>query len=125
MVGTKPRNDIRFGAWVNDKYEEFPFRGIYPITVCDEKEGWLRIFDGHREAWAQKADFVLSRDAPAYFTDRVRANPSDAWAWQMRGVGWYDRFRWVREHGNKLFVGYTIAVAELARLEKADPPAKP
>ena len=91
VVGTKANKDIRFGAWVNDKYEEFEFRGTYPITVRDEKDGWVRVFDGHREAWANKADFVLSRDAPAYFTDRIRANPADRWAWHMRAMGWYDR----------------------------------
>lgn len=63
---------------MNDKYEWYPFRGVYPITVRGEKEGWLRVFDGHREAWANKDDFVQSRDAPAHVTDRIRANAKSA-----------------------------------------------
>jgi hypothetical protein len=34
------------------------------FKVSDEREGWLRIFDGYRDGWADKADFVLERDAP-------------------------------------------------------------
>jgi tetratricopeptide (TPR) repeat protein len=91
VVGKKPAEDIKFGDWIDGKEVYFPFEGHYPITVRDDKDGWLRLFDGHKEGWAVKDDFVLSRDAPAYFTDRIRANPNDDFAYQMRGHGWYDR----------------------------------
>jgi len=59
--------------------------------VREDRDGWLRMYDGRREGWARKSDFVLSRDAPAYFTDRIRANPADSFALIMRGQGWLDR----------------------------------
>jgi tetratricopeptide (TPR) repeat protein len=91
VVGKKWAADIKFGDWIDGKQVYFPFEGIYPITVRDDKDGWLRLFDGHKEGWAVKDDFVLSRDAPAYFTDRIRANPNDDFAYWSRGNGWYDR----------------------------------
>jgi lipoprotein NlpI len=91
VVGKKPAADIKFGDWIDGKQVYFRFEGHYPITVRDDKDGWLRLFDGHKEGWADKGDFVLSRDAPAYFTDRIRANPNDDFAYQMRGMGWHDR----------------------------------
>jgi tetratricopeptide (TPR) repeat protein len=86
----KPAKDIQFGDRVGDKQVTFPFSGIMPIKVRDEREGWLRIHDGRREGWVDKADFVLMRDAPAYFQRRLVANPTDTWALSMRGRGWLD-----------------------------------
>jgi tetratricopeptide (TPR) repeat protein len=91
VVGKKYADEITFGDQVNGKQEWFEFRGIYPIAVREDRDGWLRIFDGHREGWAKKDEFVLSRDAPAYFTDRIRADPKDYFAWMQRGHGWKDR----------------------------------
>lgn len=56
-----------------------------------DRDGWLRLFDGHREGWAKKDDFILSRDATAYFTTRINANASDSFAWSSRGIAWRDR----------------------------------
>ncbi|QDU22792.1 tetratricopeptide repeat protein [Urbifossiella limnaea] len=91
VVGKKYAKDITFGKWVNDKYEQYTFRGMYLIQVREDKNGWIRVFDGHREAWAKKDEFVLSKDAPAYFTDRIRADPKDTFALWRRGIGWVDR----------------------------------
>ncbi|HWY86048.1 MAG TPA: tetratricopeptide repeat protein [Gemmataceae bacterium] len=88
VVYTKPSRDVKFGDVVEGKQVYFPFSGIMPIKVRDDREGWLRIFDGDREGWVPKADFVLVRDAPAYFNRRVHADPRDTFALYMRGEGW-------------------------------------
>jgi len=62
---------------VNGKLVYFPFSGTIPLIVRNEREGWLRIHDGHREGWVHKSDFVLARDAWAYFHAREQANPRD------------------------------------------------
>jgi hypothetical protein len=46
---TRPAKEIQFGDVVDGKQMYFPFSGIMPIKVRDEREGWLRIHDGHRE----------------------------------------------------------------------------
>ena len=76
---------------IDGKQVYFEFFGQYPQKVRDERDGWLRLFDGHREGWADKADFLLSRDATAYFTDRINADPKDIFAWGSRGIAWKDR----------------------------------
>ena len=88
---TKPSASIRFGDRVGDKRVDFPFSGIMPIKVRAERDGQMRIHDGIREGWVDKADFVLVRDAAAYFERRVRANPKDAFALYMRGVGLFQK----------------------------------
>ena len=91
MVGKKHPSEIKFGNRVDGKEVFFEFAGHYPIKVREDREGWLRLFDGHREGWADKDQFVLSRDATAYFTDRLGTNPSDEFAWWGRGLAWLDR----------------------------------
>ncbi len=88
VLPTKPDKDIKFSDWVGDRQVFFPFRGIMPFLVRDDRDGWLRIHDGHREGWADKADFVRVSEAPAYFHRRVEANPKDTYALYMRGTGW-------------------------------------
>jgi tetratricopeptide (TPR) repeat protein len=88
VLPTKPSKEIRFRAVVQRQQIFFPFSGRWPIKVRDDREGWLRIYDGHREGWADKADFVLVRDAPAHFGRRVQANPKDTFALLMRGAAW-------------------------------------
>jgi tetratricopeptide (TPR) repeat protein len=91
IIYTKPAKDIQFGDIVDGKEIYFPFSGRLPIKVRNDRDGWLRIHDGHREGWAQKADFVLARDASAYFHRRVQANPKDIFALFMRGGAWLEK----------------------------------
>jgi tetratricopeptide (TPR) repeat protein len=88
VVYNKPAKDIKFGDVMAGKEIYFPFSGNLPIKVREDREGWLRIFDGYREGWVDKGDFVLVRDAPAYFYRRVQANPWDTFALYMGGEGW-------------------------------------
>jgi tetratricopeptide (TPR) repeat protein len=88
VIPKKPAKEIRLSDVISGKQSYSPISGFLPWKVRDEREGWLRIFDGRRDGWAEKADFVLARDAPAYFQGRVQANPKDTWALHMRAVGW-------------------------------------
>src|SRR6478672_7768363 len=89
VLPVKSAKEIRIGDTINGRDVYFPYDPVaLAAVVRDEKEGWLRLYDGHREGWVDKADFVLVRDAPAYFHRRVVANPSDRWARYMRAVGW-------------------------------------
>src|ERR1700733_13626371 len=80
VLNTKPAREIRFGDRIGDKEIYYKFTGIWPYTVRAEKDGWLRIHDRIHEGWVDKADFVLARDAIAYFSRRVDANPADTFA---------------------------------------------
>jgi lipoprotein NlpI len=91
VLPTKPAKDISFGDNTDGKQVYFPFSGRWPITVRDDRDGWIRIHDGVREGWADKSQFVLVRDAPAYFHRRVQADPKDTWALSMRGAGWLQK----------------------------------
>ena len=91
VLPTKPSKEIKFGDRVNEKQIDYSFAGRWPIKVRGERDGWLRIHDGNHEGWVDKADFVLSREAPAYFDRRVQANPRDIWARYMRGSGFLDK----------------------------------
>src|SRR5262245_33602713 len=86
VVYVKPAKDVRFGDVVGGKQVYFAFSGRWPLQVRDDREGWLRIHDGEREGWADKADFILSKGATDYFTGRIKTNGGDAFAWYMRGT---------------------------------------
>jgi tetratricopeptide (TPR) repeat protein len=84
----KRKAEVKFGDRVGDEQIYFELKGAVH-TVLKEKEGWLRIRgeDG-KEGWADKDDFILLRDAPAYYTDLIRKNEKYAWAWNQRGIAW-------------------------------------
>jgi tetratricopeptide (TPR) repeat protein len=91
VLHTRPAKDIRFVDRVDDKEVAYPFSGIWPFLVRDDREGWLRLHDRRHEGWVDKADFVLAREALPYFTRRVEANPKDIFALTMRGGAWLDK----------------------------------
>jgi hypothetical protein len=80
---TKPPKEIKFGDVVQGRQVYFPYSGTMPIKVREDREGVLRIHDNRREGWVDKADFVVVRDAPAYFHRRVQANPKDSWPFEI------------------------------------------
>jgi tetratricopeptide (TPR) repeat protein len=87
----KAAKDTAFGETVDGKRVSFELTEIYSITVREDRGDTLRIYDGRKEGWVKKDDFVLSRDAPDYFTDRILDNPDVGDAWYRRGVVWLDR----------------------------------
>jgi tetratricopeptide (TPR) repeat protein len=58
------------------------------VLVLKEEGGWLKVRSRGTEGWFDKDKAVLLDDAPAYFTDVIRAKPNDAWPWGMRGAAW-------------------------------------
>jgi hypothetical protein len=81
VMPIKNDKDIQFGDWINGRQVHFPFKTVFPIKVRDDREGWLRVSNGEREGWVDKADFILSRNGPATFHVRVlAANPKGEYA---------------------------------------------
>lgn len=91
VLYVKPAKDISFSGVVDGKRVDLPFSGMTPIRVREEREEKLLIQDGHREGWVEKKDFVLAREAPAYFQRRLEAKPRDTFALFMRGLAWLDQ----------------------------------
>jgi hypothetical protein len=81
----KKDKDIQFGDVINGKQVYFPFKTVSPIKVRADREGWLRVSNGEREGWVDKADFNLSRNVAATFQLRVlAANPKGTYALYTR-----------------------------------------
>ena len=57
-------------------------------NVVKEQGGWLFLRHQGQEGWLLKTEAVLVEDAPAYFTERIQANPADTWAWNNRGIAY-------------------------------------
>jgi tetratricopeptide (TPR) repeat protein len=57
-------------------------------TVLKEQGQWIMVREKGVQGWAPKEKFVLLEDAPAYFTQRIRGNPKDAFAWFFRACAW-------------------------------------
>jgi tetratricopeptide (TPR) repeat protein len=91
VFGKKPAKEIAFGDTVDGKQVEYKFSGYFPIEVREDRKDEIRLFDGRHEGWAKKEDFVLARDAPAYFSERIRANSKDGDAYFWRAAAWLDR----------------------------------
>lgn len=86
VMDTKPPKRITFGDQIDGDRVDHALSGVLPIVVLEERGGRLRIRDGLNGGWVDRGDFVLLRDSPGYFDRRVRAEPRDAWALQIRGV---------------------------------------
>ena len=81
VLPIKSDKQIVFGDVINGKQVYFPFKTVLPIKVKDDREGWLRVSNGERDGWVDKADFVLSRNAPITFQVNVVAgNPKGTYA---------------------------------------------
>lgn len=71
-----------------DSQTSFRLKGVL-FPVLKEQDGWLRLRDRDgKEGWGEKTDFVLLQDAPAHYTDIIRQNENDIWAWGNRGLAW-------------------------------------
>jgi len=83
-------SEVKFTDWQGDNLVEVKLTDAL-LPVLTEKEGFLRVRDDRREAWAEKKDMVLLRDAPGHYTDLIRVNEKDLWAWNMRGIAWGEK----------------------------------
>ena len=62
------------------------FQGVIPTKVKEEKDGWLCVFNGSRDGWVRKEQFILSQNAVAHFTRRIKSDSSKEFALLMRGM---------------------------------------
>ena len=86
VVCVKDNGEVEFGLRFDGRYVTFPYRGGLFTKVREDRGGRLRLYDGCNEGWADKADFVLSSDAPAHFARRMVADPKDEDALYLRGL---------------------------------------
>jgi tetratricopeptide (TPR) repeat protein len=61
-------------------------RVVYP--VINEQGPWIMVRQYGVEGWLLKEKAVLLDEAPGYFTQKIRDNPSDDRAWAARGAAW-------------------------------------
>jgi tetratricopeptide (TPR) repeat protein len=86
VMTTRPQ--VRLSERVGDKEIAFDLTGTL-LPVLKDQDGRLRVRDYlGKEGWADKSNFVRLSDAPAFFSDLIRKDPKDAWAWTMRGNAW-------------------------------------
>lgn len=67
------------------KQVTMPVRHI-GYTVVAEEGDRIRVNYPGQEGWAPKSEWVRQAEALAYFTERIKADPKDAFAWSRRGV---------------------------------------
>ncbi|QVL30196.1 tetratricopeptide repeat protein [Telmatocola sphagniphila] len=88
MARKQDQKQIKFSDWSNNKRIYYELSNFPVFTVDSEKEGLLRIWDGFREGWVIKNDFILIADAPEFFSDIYKADPNQTWALYRRAVAW-------------------------------------
>ena len=71
----------------------------------------MRVYDGRREGWVSKVDFVTTADGLTYWDKAVKANPMDTYALIMRGLGWQ-----IKGEFDNAIIDYTEAI----RLKPSD-----
>jgi tetratricopeptide (TPR) repeat protein len=91
VLPTKSPEEIKFWNHVEGKNVNAPFDSAGPLKVRDDRDGKLRVHNGRREGWVNKADFVLVRDAIERFSPRVQTNAGDTWARYMRAMAWLEK----------------------------------
>src|SRR5262249_2238610 len=91
---TKPVKDIVFHVQTEGAIVSFPLSDLWLFHVRQDRKGQLRMHDGHDEGWVNKADFVLAKEAPAFFDKRLAANPKDIFALHMHGLGCVELREW-------------------------------
>ncbi len=85
------KSKVQFGDYGPDgKQVYFEMKRVVHRVLKDQ-EGWLRIHAPGEEGWVDKADMVLVRDAPAFYTTFIRQNPKNTWAWNHRALAWFEK----------------------------------
>ena len=113
------------GQWVFPKVNGVSLRdedgkelmkwGITPAKVIWAGKEWITIrhmeYPGPYEGSVMKSEVVKLADAPGFYTDKIRANEKDRWAWVCRGAAW----RHKEEYDN--------AIKDLTEAIRLDPQA--
>ena len=90
------------GQWVFPKVNGVSLRdedgkelmkwGLPPAKVTWAGKEWITIrhiqYPGPYEGSVMKSEVVRLADAPGFYTDKIRANEKDRWAWVCRGAAW-------------------------------------
>ena len=86
----KPSNEIWMGAWRDGEERFWRPNNLMNCEVREDRDGFVRVFDGRQEGWVKKADLITVSDAVDHFDKAVKANADDLYARWMRGVSLLD-----------------------------------
>jgi tetratricopeptide (TPR) repeat protein len=86
VIAKKPSRDIRFGNWVEGKQVEYSSKSLQYHKVCEDRDGFLLVWDSNREGWVRKDDFFLLDDALKFWSGEVERDAKNSYALQMRGI---------------------------------------
>ncbi len=99
----------------NEDGKELMKWGLPPAKVIWAGKEWITIrhveYPGPYEGSVLKSEVVRLADAPGFYTDKIRANEKDRWAWVCRGAAW----RHKEEYDN--------AIKDLTEAIRLDPQA--
>lgn len=90
VLPKKRQSEIRIGDWKDGKQVFWKAHNLLNCTVREDRDGFLRVYDGHREGWVSKADFATAEDAVVFWDKAVKANAKDSYALNMRGACWME-----------------------------------
>ena len=113
------------GQWVFPKVNGVALRdedgkelmkwGLPPAKVIWAGKEWVTIrhiqYPGPYEGSVMKSEVVRLADAPGFYTDKIRANEKDRWAWVCRGAAWREKEE------------YENAIKDLTEAIRLDPQA--
>ena len=113
------------GQWVFPKVNGVSLRdedgkelmkwSLPPAKVIWAGKEWVTIrhtqYPGPYEGSVMKSEVVRLADAPGFYTDKIRANEKDRWAWVCRGAAWSEKAE------------YENAIKDLTEAIRLDPQA--
>jgi tetratricopeptide (TPR) repeat protein len=78
---TRDKDKTEIGSWA-----------VSAGRVIREDGDWIEVrhtqTPGPYIGWVKKSEVVKAADAPQFFTEKIKANEKDGWAWQNRSVAW-------------------------------------
>jgi tetratricopeptide (TPR) repeat protein len=85
------------------------------VTVLADQGGWLKVRQQGVEGWFDKADAILLENAIPYFTDQIRANSNDSYAYIQRGIAWAEKREYdiaIKDYSEALRLNPTKSLSE-------------
>jgi tetratricopeptide (TPR) repeat protein len=73
------------------KFESIGSCQSLEYTVLEDRNNYLRVMDPRGEVWVEKERSVLLKEAVAFFTSQIEANPNDHYSYAYRGWTYHRR----------------------------------
>src|ERR1700731_3125888 len=82
--------NLRITPTIGEDGPQTALTGLF-YEVLAEQGQWIKVRHEGIEGWFKRTDAVLQHEAMEYFTDRIRTNPQEAFAWLQRALLWKNR----------------------------------